>query len=79
MVKRITHPIRCSVNTMSQGCFEQINNYINKFDIKGNTVEETKSNIQELPQFKSGCFTYLQALAFAEYIHGIVRKKLTTR
>ena len=69
--KTITHT-KCSVHTMSDGCFNQIDNYLRNFpEIMGDTVEETKKNIEQLPQFKNGCFTYLQSRAFAEYYHSI--------
>jgi len=58
-----------SVNTMSPDNFNFIDSYIKRFSVIGTTVEETERNIMNLESFKSGCFTYLQAKAFAEYYH----------
>lgn len=65
-VKEAEH---CTVNTMSEECFTQIDNYLSRFKEKliGETVEETTENIMQRDQFVTGCFTYLQAIAFAEY------------
>ena len=63
---------KCSVNTMSEGCFKQINDYLSTFEnLVGNSVEETKKNIMATKYFSNGCFTYLQAQGFAEYYHQI--------
>jgi hypothetical protein len=63
-----------SVHTMSEGCFKQISKYIFNCYMQGcmiigDTVQETKRNIMLLRYFQSGCFTYLQAEAFARHYH----------
>lgn len=63
---------RASYKTMPIECRQFIDNYLMKNKTKwsiGNTVEETKKSIMNLEQFKSGCFTYIQARVFAEYYH----------
>ena len=62
----------CTVQTMSPDCFKQIDDYLRNFpNLIGKTVEETKANIEKTPRFMSGCFTYLQARAFASYYHSL--------
>ena len=61
---------RCTVYTMSKECFNQIDLYINSFGVLlGPTFTDTYNNIMNLPNFKSGCFTHIQANAFAKYYH----------
>ena len=61
---------KCTVYSMNKDCFDWINRYLCRFpNIIGNTIQKTKNNIMQLPQFKSECMTYLQAQAFAEYYH----------
>lgn len=61
---------KCTVDTMSDGCFSQIANYLQGFEnLIGATKEETERNINNTPYFLSGCFTCIQAAAFAEYYH----------
>ena len=71
-ITKIKSAKKCTVRTMSKGCFEQIDSYLRKFEsVMGFTIQETKSNIMRLELFENGCFTYIQASAFAEYYHSI--------
>jgi len=75
---RVKTAIRASIKTMSQDCFDHINNYLETSGgitmLKGNSVDDTENNINKLKYFSNGCFTWLQARAFAEYYHGIITR-----
>jgi len=61
-----------SFHTMSEDCRKSLTDHLQKYRDDwsiGENPKKTKSSIMQLPSFVSGCFTYLQAEALADWLH----------